>query len=77
MGTEREDHMAHSGLPPRFVRRHRRREALFTNRQATGDHRDAGDEELWRYFKEIGATYVGVGPGQRVVSILREVREQV
>ncbi len=38
---------------------------LFTNRRTSGYHEEAEDGEMWRYFKEIGATYIGVGPADK------------
>lgn len=43
---------------------------LFTGRRAAayhdgGDPQEAADEDLWRYFKEIGATHAAVGPAEK------------
>ncbi len=44
--------------------------ALFTGRRAAayhdgGDPQEAADEDLWCYFKEIGATHAVVGPAEK------------
>ncbi len=39
--------------------------ALFTGRRAAAYHEGAADEDLWRYFKAIGATYAVVGPAEK------------
>jgi hypothetical protein len=39
--------------------------ALFTCRRVSGYPQGTNDDDLWRYFKEIGATHVGVGPADR------------
>lgn len=39
--------------------------ALFTGRCAAAYHEGATDEDLWRFFEEIGAGYVVVGPAEK------------
>ena len=40
--------------------------ALFTGRRAAAYHRGADDKDLWRFLKEIRATYAVVGPAEKV-----------
>ncbi len=47
-----------------FVFRKPRAFALFTGRKAAALHRDPDDQALWKYLRQIKATYLVLGPKQ-------------